>query len=290
MPCSVKTEAAQLDSYQIQDLGVDWLTCFQAGRRSGDNLQDEGHRIMAEVVSQGNDVRQRSALGFHGKASGGVFVGVRADGYMVQLSGSDARDNWQRVMPYQSNVSRLDLQATVSYTEAQKKIIELAYRATLKAPKKKGRAIEYKLITTSAEGDSLYFGKPQSDITGRMYDKGVESKLEKPGKLVRWEVQMRRDVAKRTAHQLDASKSRSTFVLSHVAAHFNRRSIKTPDFAVEVLEGARVESRSDNASRLAYLRAVTSGTIARVLETYPLEDVLEALGLDRYVISNDNIS
>ncbi len=191
-------------------------------------------------------------------------------------------------MPLQTNVTRIDLQTTISFDDHQKKMIVKAYNSACRSPKKKGRRIEYRLETSSAGGDTLYFGKPQSDILGRMYDKGVEGKSDEPGKLVRWEVQLRREVAMKTVLQISECENKPLYITSHVDDHFRKRAISMPHLALIEVEGARVVSRSDNASRLAYLRAVTSKTIARVLESYDLETVLEALGLEEYLRSEDN--
>jgi DNA relaxase NicK len=231
-------------------------------------------------VSQGNDVRCLKLQGFHGKKAGGVFVGHRYDGSLVQLTGSDARDSWKLIMPHQTNVTRIDLQVTIEFVDPQKRLIVKAYNKALRAPKVKGRAPEYKLITTSREGDTLYFGAPSSDIKGRMYDKGIESKCAPAGRVVRYEIQARRDIAKRTAAALDASASQHDYVGETVAGHFRKRHIVPPRFALKEVEGARVETRSDDARRLAYLRTVGRGMVERCLRTYSRAQILEALGLE----------
>jgi DNA relaxase NicK len=183
-------------------------------------------------------------------------------------------------MPLQTNVTRLDLQVTVTFNEVQKRMIVKAYNRALKAPKVRGRRPEYKLITNSREGDSLYFGRPQSDIVGRMYDKGIESKLAPAGKIVRWEVQMRRDAAKLTAARMMESETPDTLAGASVAEHFRRRQITPPRFEITEVDGARVVSRSDNAGRMAYFRVVVSKMVEKCLTTYTRDEVIEALGLE----------
>jgi hypothetical protein len=280
MACTVNASASELSAYQLHDIGVDWLTCFRASTKHENPLWTAGREMLGASMRSGNDMRELKLQGFYGRKSGGVFVGSRYDGSLVQLTGSDARDNWKALMPHQTNVTRIDLQVTIRFEEEQRRLIVKAYNKALKAPKVRGRAPEYKLITSSREGDTLYFGSPSSDVRGRMYDKGVESKLSKPGLIVRFEVQARRDIGKRTAANLDASESPEVYIGETVSGHFRKRQIVPPRFALKDVEGARVESRSDDMRRLAYLRTVGRGIVSKCLRTYSRQQILEALGLE----------
>lgn len=285
MSVSLKTDPFNLYPPKIQDGGVDWITCTQSGRRSGEHLMDVAEDILAEVAEAGNDVSYSSLQGYHGKRAGGVTYGVRYDGYIAQLRGSDARDNWQRLMPHISNVSRLDIQSTFEFPTAQRELMRVAFARAKRARFKAGRRPNFTLINSTVKGSTLNFGCRSSDIMGRMYDKGVESKQTAPGILIRQEVEYKRDAALNCARRLNASESHRTLAVQVACSEFRQRGIITSPLEIGEVENARAAAQSDDARRLSYIRRSTSKTVEKILRSYSVDDVLEALGLSAYAVS-----
>lgn len=268
--------------HEITDYGVDWITCFQAGRTPRANLRDEGSALVEEEARAGNDVRQFKWQGFAGKTSGGASYGTRPDGYLVQLRGSTARDHWRKLVPYSTGVSRLDVQVTARFDEPLAGVIPRLYTQRRKAPNARGRRSSLTLITSTATGDSLYVGRRSSDLYGRIYDKGLEERCAPANTLLRWEVEAKREHARALAFELHQTAATDSDVAEHVAGRFEAWRLPTPDLRIRRVENARAAAQSSNARRMGYMRTVVAGMIGKVLETYDVCDVLDALGLSEH--------
>jgi hypothetical protein len=118
-----------------------------------------------------------------------------------------------------------------------------------------------------------------------MYDKGVESKQAKPGILIRQEVEYKRDAASSCARRFASMESYGHELIESVRGEFRGRGIITQRGKIGEVESARVVAQSDDARRLSYIRAVTSVMVAKVLRSYSVDEVLDALGLSGYAVS-----
>jgi hypothetical protein len=118
-----------------------------------------------------------------------------------------------------------------------------------------------------------------------MYDKGVESKQAKPGILIRQEVEYKRDAALSCARRFASMESYGHELIACVRGEFRGRGIITQRGKIGEVESARVVAQSDDARRLSYIRAVTSVMVAKVLRSYSVDEVLDALGLSGYAVS-----
>lgn len=285
MPVSLKTDVFFQFPPTISDAGVDWITCTQAGRTSGNSLRDVAEAIVEEEAKRGNDKLSSKLQGYHGKRAGGATFGVRYDGYICQLRGETARDHWQRLMPHASNVSRLDVQATFRFETPQKDLMRRAFNRARLAKMKPGRRPGFRLTWDTKRGQTLNFGSRSSAIFGRMYDKGRESKSELADLLVRQEVEYKSEPAISAANRLYKSPDVRLLAAGLACGEFRDRGIITHPMLNGEVENARVATRSDDARRLRYIRDSLSKTVEKVLRSFTLDEVIDALGLGDLVVS-----
>jgi DNA relaxase NicK len=245
--------------------------------------------LVEEEIERGNDKRNSKLQGYHGSRAGGATFGVRYDGYICQLRGATARDNWHRLIPHASNVSRIDVQATFRFETPQTDLMRRAFDRARKAKMKPGRKPSFRLTWDTKKGQTLNFGSRSSDIFGRMYDKGRESKTEVSDLLIRQEVEYKNDPAMSVAKRLDGSEDEAMLAASLACSEFRDRAIITHPLLNGEVESARVATSSDDARRLAYIRASLSKTVQKVLRTFTVEEVIDALGLSDLVVSKSLI-
>ncbi len=271
-------------SHVILSSGVDWITATKSRSKANRFFYELGQNFVEEEARQGNDMKPLRWQGFSGLISGGATVGLRHDCYYAQLRSDVARDHWQEIALTADNITRLDLQTTVEYAEANPKLIPLAHKYAMRANLGRGRPRALSFITSTTKGDTLYCGRRSSDVYARFYDKGLESGLAPAGKVLRWEVELKSDRAKLNALKLAADSRHQATVHEKVCAHFNSIGVATIGDMSRRVENARVADKSDSIRRLAYLSRVVSPMIVSVLAHYPLSTVLTVLNLDALVI------
>lgn len=176
---------------RITDVGVDWLTC----------TSDKDSVGLAWF-----EMFQRLAVGpgewrnpwYDGKADEHLRWGYNPKiGYILMATGSLADVVWQKTVPVARKVTRIDLQVTVRLFGVKENLPEVEYRKNSASQFRK-----YGLVQTSRSGQTLYVGSRTSCQFGRLYDKGVESGIEEPGLLWRYEVELKKPVSHSVGSQL----------------------------------------------------------------------------------------
>jgi hypothetical protein len=269
----------ELEPHKIVSIGVDWLTATAYRTRANEPFRDLGRRLLSGAVKQGNDVSTWKAQGYRGLKSSGVREGLRHDTHIIQLSGDEALDNWRAVADLATNVSRLDLQVTFEMEVVRPDFFERQHAAARDAVGGRGRKSNVTFITSRLTGDSLYLGQRTSDIYARCYDKGMESKCAPRGKLIRHELEMKRDVAKSAVARLREGTSEAVEIASMVCSHMSKQSLATPTHAEIDRESARARLIPDNDRRLRWLRGAVKPSVEHLIRAGRVAEVLESLGL-----------
>lgn len=209
----------------LEGAGVDYLTCTArdvAPSRQFYRIADQWWSEHPEEGPLDVDAYFRS---YRGRQTASLFVGTRADGTLLRASGRAAWDLGIQPAASASNVSRLDLQATVRTSQRTRDLAGYAYRSLRPRALRGGRAHTVTLITTNKGGSTLYLGRRSSDRYARLYDKGVESNCAPPRTLWRYEVELKRDVAYQTAQALAKADSLSREASAMVHHHFLSRGV-----------------------------------------------------------------
>jgi DNA relaxase NicK len=270
----------------IVDVGYDYLTCTDKKRAGASSLYEVGLLLLGKQEAKGNKESKWRGLGYHGKRSGGVAVGVGQQGCILRLSGAAASAHTAESIPHATNVSRIDLQITCFDTIQQAERAHLAYHSMLEAPRRRGRPPSANLRLNSEGGQTLYVGARTSDRVGRYYDYGVAHKIAQAGAYWRLEVEYKRQEALHLAKLSAEAKLDDALIAAFVVDYFVNRGIPAPanmeDLAA-VIDGHRATLNkaevSDADKALQWLFQSVRGSVQRLVQSGRLADVISALGL-----------
>ncbi len=268
-----------LPAHKIASVGVDWLTATAYRNHTHEEFYEHGKALIENNARLGNDISNWKAQGYHGLKCAGARVGLRHDTFIVQLSSDDARERWKQVAALSSNISRLDLQVTYEFERAQKRFFVEEHNRAMAGASGRGRKANITLITSTLTGDSIYLGQRSSDVYARCYDKGRESREAEAFKLIRHEIELKRDAAKRTVERLIQSEDSEMLALGLVTAHFDRKHLRTSSAIHAHRESARACQTTDNTRRLRWLHGSVAPSVAVLLAAGEHEAVLKSLGL-----------
>lgn len=266
--------------HQIESSGVDWITASAPRAREFEPLYEQGRELVIAERDIGNDVSVWKWQGYHGVKCGGASVGRRRDGVIIQLRSDTAREHWREIIPHAANVSRIDLQLTARLDEAHAELIRAQYARLRRAKNLRGRPVEATLIDSRSRGSSLYLGRRSSDRFARMYDKGGEERSAEPGKLIRWELELKKKTALQMASELARAESVDAVAAATVSEHFRSRRVQCIELTLQGLATPRPPATTSNATKMAYLRAVVAPMLVKLLKSYTLAEVMASLGLD----------
>lgn len=278
----------QTDStLKILDSAVDWLTVTAKRGATADSLIALGDGLLHESITQGNRLFLFKSMGYHGRKAGGVSVGRRHDGGILTLSSGAAALSAEPLLGGAYHVTRLDLQTTVFDESQNASRGEIAYHLMQDRPKTAGRPLSASLRLNSSGGQTLYLGSSKSDVLGRLYDKGVESKAAEAGACWRYEVQYRRRPAEATARALGESENLHGAIASLVTDFFSHRGVVVPDAerspAVHTLQYENLyfsKREADSDRSLRWLNTFVASTVKRLVDLGQRKAVMRALGLD----------
>jgi hypothetical protein len=261
------------------ECGIDYFTATKARTRSANSFVQFANRVVRTEERLGNEKRGWGMSGYKGFRCGGAETGERADGFILRLSSGLADELWKRAYHLADNCSRIDLQVTATIDEAPSTFIAREFKRMARwSNEVKARPV-VSILRENRGPATVYSGKRVSDKFGRLYDKGAESGLAHYQNCVRFEVELKGEVARLASLQLFRSKRSRSLCYSGVRQFFEERggaSWPASDFLLH-LEVNR--SPSDAQQKLAWLRNSVRGTVewlkARGLEA----EVCDALNL-----------
>jgi Replication initiation factor len=261
--------SCEADPGTVQSAGVDWITCTQ---KRGNDLYPEFHHRAVELLeasaATGHSVRDGAMEGYKTRyTAGGVLWGTREDDALVRLSGDAAREHWRGIFDLAGNVSRLDLQVTVEFPQPDTGVLATAFRELGEAPPRRGRPLKYSATVQKPTGLTLYIGSRRSDWFGRIYDKSAEQGDDaNAGRRWRYEVELKRHPAMRTALELTHRKDTGRFARALVHGEISKRGI-TPRFTSRGhVPVDRSREPTDNERRLRYLATVVGPMLGNLVD------------------------
>jgi hypothetical protein len=267
------------------DAGVDWITATcKLGATTRVAFEELGEAIIEGERAAGVEIKPAALRDYRGFRASGIFSGRRSEDSILVLSGSHAPPHFARVAQLATNVSRLDLQATV-WTHGETPALSRWYyaRATRQKPAR-GRPRSYSLIRTHPYGDTLYVGKRQSDYFGRCYDYATAHKKGEPRTLWRFEVECKRQVASSYTRTLSGYSPVRAAVEQAVHRWFGSRGLLPTWDCTEFLLSEEPARTGQDRATLEWFRRSLSKTVAREIGRHGLPAVLDALRLSQIVI------
>jgi DNA relaxase NicK len=273
--------------YERLAASVDWVTVTA---RSGENASALfAAALMAKdhLLAERERLHRWSFQGYHGWKIGPFSFGSRDDGCIAIASSWGADYLWDSLGKNCDNCSRIDLAVTVLLRDPHPEIPETYYNwFTQSGPPAGFPKLGLSLIKNTNGGQTLYVGSRVTDQFARVYDKAAEqNETELIGRLWRYEVEYKNRRAKGILKALlnRCGETVPSTIAGMVWNWYDAREVP-PVWACgyDVIE-ADVEARvsSDDVS-LKWITTQVAPTISRLADNGRLEDVVIALGLQRY--------
>ena len=240
--------------------------------------------LIAREKSVGNDLKTWTMGDFTGYSCGSIQAAAYADGVLVRVSSHLAATYWRDLIPYASNISRLDLAVTVTMPDPATNLVRKHHQAVMRWRRQHMPRLQVCVIDRGDLGATLALGSRQSDVYLRCYDKHRESKGQYPPGTWRYEVEYKREQAKHMALQLASFEVAEPSIASSVFERFRVRGVIPPWSAVDTaLPLKPYERLSDESRRLRWLAAGVRPSVETLIAGGRLSELLDALGLSPYV-------
>lgn len=197
---------------------------------------------MEREVERGEEVRPFRFSGYNGYYAGSVSFGRRYDGDILRLSSAAAKEHWAQSVLFSTNVSRLDVQVTVRPPEGTQRRLLKHHQQIRRLQRKRGRPATFKFWYGPSGPEAAMLGSRQSDFFGRIYDKGIESRLPEYEGTLRYEVELKRSPAKALSAQLDQTEFSEAIIASVVHKFVSVRGCRLSTWSN--IEGATLDAGS----------------------------------------------
>lgn len=259
--------------------GCDWFTATTDSPDVGGVWYNDVYKPHKDLCGTEPDTEE--FYGFRGLKVGGMAWLYRAKDqrYMLVCSGSEA--GYWLSYAGSGKFTRLDLQTTVFLQKAQPMYI-LEQWHHVKPSVSPARVARY--VEDKRSGDTLYLGSRLSEKFGRLYDKGVEEKSSAPGRIIRYEVELKGGMAQGIGQILVNSGmclgEEEVSISSFVHDFFSQRQVKPlfkrGDGKLDFKVGR--PSKSDEKT-LEWIQKTVSPCIWRLISKGYAQNVSDALGL-----------
>lgn len=265
---------------------VDWLTCTTTKKATGFDWYDLFNRYQREIAEKTGIppmIKDASRHGYRGRSGEGMFYGIHdTQGYLLVAWGDAADMVWPVTAPTAKNITRVDLAVTVELGRKQPKLAENAYTANQRPGKR-----QYALIQNSKSGRTLYVGSRQSDQYGRLYDKGVKDYGMEPGRVWRYEVELKNKLknSQLMRSMLDRWRLHGVCkedIAGYVHQWFSVRGV-SPKFSArgKGLPEPELEATVMTAEKkLRWLTMQVAPTVQKLIEIGLGDEAIKALGLE----------
>lgn len=264
---------------ELVECGVDYITCTAPVGDMARCLLNEAKSNLESEATAGNEVRKWRGLGYAGLSCGGASYGLGPQGCLARLSSGAAKENWRSLFAASKNCSRIDLQFTVKFEMSATEVVADCWAVVLDHWMKHPHLKEPKLVSGPLGPQSISLGSRQSERCGRIYDKGVESKLDYYQDAARFEAEFKGRVSQVIARTLTQKPDTGAEVLPYVLAFFQKYQLSPalgPLMPAHVSVGAKTP---DCGRKLAYLDKCIRPMVRALISRGMREEVLEALGL-----------
>jgi len=269
----------QTQDYSVLASGIDWLTCTAKNGSAAFELERVAMSAVADQRENGVEPMAQTWQGFAGWRLEGMFYGHRDHDFLLCLSGGPSNTYGLEAIAASTNVSRIDFAVTFASNGEQLDLAHDAFQHYRTGLKYNGRPRAYDLMLNSSGGSTFYLNKRIGDHFGRIYDKGIESKLAPAGILWRYEVEFKRRVAKLQSAKLPPQEQLSVYISDLVRSWWTERDVRAPWGVVHPEACFNIVTAGRSTDVLTWYSKSLSVSIARSVKQFGLEVVLEALGL-----------
>lgn len=277
--------------------GIDWLTVTTRDNKLGQRWMDiydhyKEYGVVNPLIALGRETRW-ARYSYEGWGIDGIRVGKSKDlGWIVILSGDPSRKLWRMFEPSRGHVTRIDLATTVYLGIPLEGLARRYYKhVNSRWAKEVTRHRKYTLIKNNRGGETLYVGSRQSDQMGRIYDKGIEAKMDvEPGQVWRYEVEYKKPRAEQVMRALDAVRNQEAAKIAQTVYNWFAYRKCIPVFVGEG-DAIKIEVETKITSddrKLNWLRAQVAPTVDYLITCGRGDEAIDALGLRDVIQDNIN--
>jgi len=247
--------------------GVDYLRLTSNDHGPVEGWMDVAeHEYMAEDRA-GRRAHYRWILNYYGRVGEHIFVGKNEEGAMVQVSGSLANDLFRPLSRQGGRCSRIDLQITSQPPNGPSDYLHDAFDIMATAPHLRGKPSLVQINDTNYGAKMVTVGSRQSQLYGRIYDKGKESKLEEWQGYVRHELEVKEEQARDLHFWLMEEITREHMIKAVVGNYFEKRGCPMYWQDFDTRETPVIEKRTKtDATKLAWLSTQVAPTVRDLID------------------------
>lgn len=263
---------------KLIECGVDWLTLTT---KDGDRCKEwqEVFDTIAKIEgAAGWKVVPTVQRGFIGKQTGHLFVGFFEGIGLVRISSSWAKQYGYWFSPDAVNCTRCDLQCTWEMDFAANGAMRKWYENARIARPRNGRPGYYRWIENTDGGTTLECNKRVTARMGRVYDKGRQMDIAPAGKILRWEVEFKEDLANQAVAGYYHAQDEEAVTIQTCAAFFEQKSVPFPrQSGTSAIKLENPAELPDVLSTLQWFRGPVAKAVARSVGWVGVERTLSAL-------------
>lgn len=263
--------------------GVDWFRWKINRVAAAPDAMARIRELQEQDKSRASSVKPWRFCGYEGLATDSIRWGQRGGNVLWESSGEKAASTLAFMRPSGGYCLRIDLQTTLRFSRALPGFGTSLLSSLLETSRSTGPSRIRAGVSTATDGLWLgTVGRRTSPSYIRVYDKGVESKLDPQGMLWRIELEAKLSHAKQLCQDHLTSLPNPSFCASYVASSLTRLGLPSLSSAlasspVDVNLGRKSESTAGTLA--VWLSQTVKPTIPRLLTVFSVAEVLEMLGL-----------
>jgi len=200
----------------LLEVGCDYITVTAASGAARKDVVDFGKYLVRDAVRRGGKQTVCRALGYKGESAPGVSWGQRVDGALLRASSHTAAEHWNQIFDASEHCTRFDVQITLRTEHTPHQIMSAVWKKNPGWTTGEGRKSKVKKVVGPTGIESMFFGSRQSDRFFRIYDKGVESGDTWYRLALRWELELKGDLAQQYAERLSTLERPESSMLATV--------------------------------------------------------------------------
>lgn len=267
-------------SFNIPQVHVDYITCTAKSQERRAALRRAAGSLLDIQVMAGYRRKSWQWLGYVGETVGSLKIGSRQDGDIVIVSGDLSELARKLLVGIPQNVSRLDIAFDVILGESDTVTARQWFsqkRGEVKTDEPRDEVCQ---IVNLNGGYTLYFGKREAELFGRVYDKGVQTGLLGPGVHWRLECEFKGRAAMSRWENLARTTQPQLLMAGWVKAFFLSRGFTWLIDMISNTEKAprKVLFAKSPDSAIMWLQTQVAPAVKRLIDQGLAEEVERALG------------
>lgn len=242
-----------------------------------------GQELMQSEVERGSIKKGWGMSGFSGFKAGECEVGFRGEECMVRLMSDLAKNCWRSIYQTADHVTRIDLQYTLDHKSVAQPLIYKYYKQANRMSARRANGPKNNIVLGNDGGATLYCGTRWSNVFGRIYAKGPQSKDPLFETCIRYEVQYQRKLARLVARKVAGSQDPAVVAIASSDTFFGKRIQNFPKRTSSVINYCCSRKRSNLQQRLIWFSTNVKPSVQLLVSRGLLQETVDALGLSEYV-------